>query len=600
MAFQDLPIRRKVTAVIMLTSIIALLLTTAAFMVYDGISYRQEMVHQLSITSSIIAENSSGVLAFPSEPEAEAILARVRADKHIVAAALYGEKGDLFVRYPTNLPVSAFPVRPGKLGHQFEDGHLVFFQPVIQIDRVGTAYLKSDLKALSQRLRRYATIALLVLLGSVLVALVISNALQRHITAPIFALTNVATVVSEQRDYSVRAPKTSRDELGLLTGAFNQMLTRIQEQTVALRESEDRLRLALEASRTGAWHWDLKSNEMTWNRPFDEKPHAPFGPKAGVFGAAFEDFMKLIDPQDRAGLTEAIQQALEQKTTLNREFRVIWPDGSVHFLAGRGKGFYDPAGKPLRLTGVILDITERKQAEDRAHQLRRALEVSERQRAVERERARIARDIHDDLGASLTRISLLSETVRDEISGQAQVLADVDQIYSTAHEVTRAMDEIVWAVNPTHDTLDSLVAYLGRYAERYLSAGAIRCRLDVPLQLPPWVLDAEVRHNVFLAFKEALNNIVKHAQATEVRISVEVSTTGFALLVMDNGCGFSWNAGESPRLASSNALRCAGGNGLVNMRKRMEGIGGDCTWETAPGEGTRIKLEVLNAAKGKS
>ena len=87
--------------------------------------------------------------------------------------------------------------------------------------------------------------------------------------------------------------------------------------------------------------------------------------------------------------------------------------------------------------------------------LRRALEISERQRAIERERARIARDMHDELGASLTRISLLSETIRDAIGAQPEVMADVDQIYSTAREVTRAMDEIVWAVNPTHDTLDS-------------------------------------------------------------------------------------------------------------------------------------------------
>src|SRR6266446_2472971 len=366
MPFQDLPIRRKVTAVIMLTSIIALLLTAAAFMVYDAISYRGLMAHNLSIISSIIADNSSGVLAFPNtEPEAEAILARLRADPHIVAAALYNEKGQLFVHYPPNLSIAEFPATPRKTGPPvFENGYLIVFQPVIQADRIGTAYLKSDLKALTERLRLYAMIALLVLLGSALVAYALSNAFQRHISAPILALTNIATVISERRDYSVRAAKVSRDELGLLTNAFNEMLTRIQEQTVALREGEERLRLALEASHTGTWHWDLKSNKMTWDRPWDEKDRAPFGPKAGIFDGTFEDFIKLIDPQDRTGLTEVIKQALEEKTAFNTEFRVIWPDRSVHYLAGRGKGFYDEAGKPFRMTGVILDITERKQAEE--------------------------------------------------------------------------------------------------------------------------------------------------------------------------------------------------------------------------------------------
>src|SRR6266403_4414899 len=142
MAFQDLPIRRKVTAVIMLTSITALLITAAAFMVYDAISYRGLLAHDLSIISSIIADNSSGVLAFPNEPEAEAILARLRAEPHIVAAALYNEKGELFVHYPKALSVGHFPARPKKTGPPvFENGYLVVFQPVIQAtDQVGPAF----------------------------------------------------------------------------------------------------------------------------------------------------------------------------------------------------------------------------------------------------------------------------------------------------------------------------------------------------------------------------------------------------------------------------------------------------------------------------
>ncbi len=366
MVFQDLPIRRKVTAVIMLTSIISLLITAAGFMVYDAISFRGILAHNLSIISSITADNSSGVLAFPNEPEAQAILARLRAEPHIVAAALYDEKGQLFVHYPAHLKITEFPAKPRKTGPPvFENGHLIVFQPVMQgTDQVGTAYLKSDLKALTERLRLYAVIALLVFLSSAVVAYALSNVFQRHISAPVLALTNIATVISERGDYSVRAAKVSRDELGLLTNAFNQMLTRIQEQTVELREGEERLRLALEASHTGTWHWNLKSNQMTWDRPWDEKTPAPFGPKAGVFGGTFDDFAKLIDSQDRAGLTEAIKQALDKKTPFNTEFRVVWPDGSTHYLAGRGKGLYDEGGKPVQMTGVILDITERKEAEE--------------------------------------------------------------------------------------------------------------------------------------------------------------------------------------------------------------------------------------------
>lgn len=248
--------------------------------------------------------------------------------------------------------------------------------------------------------------------------------------------------------------------------------------------------------------------------------------------------------------------------------------------------------------------------------LRARMEMLERQRGIERERSRIARDIHDDLGASLTRITMLSQSVRSELVTQPLAAADVDQIYATARELTRAMDEIVWAVNPKHDTLDSLVTYLGRYAQNFLSLAGIRCRIDVPVQLPAWILTAEMRHNVFLSLKEALNNVVKHARASEVRISLEMVSRGFLLLVSDNGCGFRLNGsdeagGSSPGpgvLASSahsspseatgpvglvpDTSRAASGNGLANMRRRLQEIGGDCHWDTAPGEGTRVKLSI--------
>jgi signal transduction histidine kinase/ligand-binding sensor domain-containing protein len=224
--------------------------------------------------------------------------------------------------------------------------------------------------------------------------------------------------------------------------------------------------------------------------------------------------------------------------------------------------------------------------------LRAKLEALEYQRAIERERARIARDIHDDLGASLTRITMLSQSVRGELGHDPQAAAEVDQIYGTARELTRAMDEIVWAVNPKHDTLDSLVTYLGRFAQNFLSAAGLRCRLDVPLHLPAWALTAEVRHNVFLAFKEALHNVVKHAQASEVRLSLELQPSAFVLVVADNGRGFDPAAIPSRMAGSADGVRVASGNGRANMKKRLEEIGGSCQWVSAPQEGTRVRLGV--------
>jgi ligand-binding sensor domain-containing protein/signal transduction histidine kinase len=224
--------------------------------------------------------------------------------------------------------------------------------------------------------------------------------------------------------------------------------------------------------------------------------------------------------------------------------------------------------------------------------VRRKVEQLERQRALERERARIARDIHDDLGASLTRITMLSQSVRSEVEALPETAAEADQIYGTARELTRALDEIVWAVNPRHDTLDSLVTYLGRFAQQFLSAAEIRCRLDVPVNLPAWALTSEVRHNVFLAFKEALHNVLQHAQATEVRVSLELQSGGFKLSIADNGCGFDTAAAKFNSMPRLEGARLSVGNGVYNMRKRLEEVGGRCEWETAPGEGTRVKFLI--------
>jgi signal transduction histidine kinase len=227
---------------------------------------------------------------------------------------------------------------------------------------------------------------------------------------------------------------------------------------------------------------------------------------------------------------------------------------------------------------------------DARRRTRRKLEHMKQQHAIEHERARIANDIHDDLGSHLTRITMLSESARNELEDREQSGSDLNQIYDTAREMTRAMDEIVWAVNPKHDTLESLANYLEIFAEDFLETAGVRRRLDMPLKFPTWPLTSEVRHNLFLAFKEALNNVVKHAGASEVGISIQVETGSFELLVQDNGHGFTPGRDETNTL--HNPPRRSSGNGLENMRRRMLKIGGRCDISSVPGKGTRVLFIV--------
>jgi signal transduction histidine kinase len=212
--------------------------------------------------------------------------------------------------------------------------------------------------------------------------------------------------------------------------------------------------------------------------------------------------------------------------------------------------------------------------------LHRRLRVLEQQAALQKERARIAKDIHDDLGGDLTQIAFLGELAQQDRSDPEKAAERVARISTTARQAVRSLDEIVWAVNPRNDTLAHLIEYSGQFALDYLRTAGIRCRLDFPEQSPPHELSTDLRHNLFLAIKEALHNIVKHAGAKEVWLRASFNNGGLDMSVEDNGCGF--------EVAPDNALA----DGLRNMRQRLADIGGECRIESQPGAGTKVKLHL--------
>jgi signal transduction histidine kinase len=205
----------------------------------------------------------------------------------------------------------------------------------------------------------------------------------------------------------------------------------------------------------------------------------------------------------------------------------------------------------------------------------RRLERLKTQHALERDRMRIARDIHDDVGAQLTRLTLLSALVNNNLSQPEKLRPQVEEIATASRQLVHSMNEIVWAVDPRHDSLDDLGTYLCRFTDDFLDGSGVRALYDIPPLLPAVPLQAEVRHNLFLAVKEALNNALKHSGCTEVRIAVSADKQALAIRIADNGAGFTVNGSAS-------------GHGLLNMRRRLEEIGGTCRLESTPGTGTQI------------
>lgn len=212
------------------------------------------------------------------------------------------------------------------------------------------------------------------------------------------------------------------------------------------------------------------------------------------------------------------------------------------------------------------------------HRIRLRMEQLEQQNALARERSRIAADMHDELGSRLTRIGLEGELARREAAQPERVLQHLDKMTIQSREVARALDEIVWTVSPQNDTLDRLAGYIVHYVEEFFEASQIRCRLEVPTALPTLPLSAERRHNFFLAFKEALNNVAKHSGATQVRVALGVREAWVELTVSDNGRGFDHAS--------------ATGHGLLNMRERLAVTAGEFALSSSLGIGTTVTLRM--------
>lgn len=199
-----------------------------------------------------------------------------------------------------------------------------------------------------------------------------------------------------------------------------------------------------------------------------------------------------------------------------------------------------------------------------------------REQALERERSRIARDLHDDLGSQLSHMALMA--ARTETGEPGQRLA------AAARSAVQTMDELVWSVNARNDTVEAFAYYVAQYAEEHVGIAGLRCRLALPPALPARPLAADARRHLFLAFKEAINNVLKHAQASEIRVSLDTHLDAIVLEVADNGCGLS-SAAMDPT-----------GNGLGNLKERMEAVGGSVQVDSHPGQGTRLTFTVPLAA----
>jgi PAS domain S-box-containing protein len=359
---RDRPVRQKITFVIMTIAGVVLLLAFAALFCFQAYTLKQHSAHELAVVGEITAHNCAAAVMFKDEDAAAQILGELRTMPQIVSARLELVDQQRLAFFGAPRDETEIKVAQLKSGFRINGNRILLAQPVmLSGTREGTLYLLADLRAMtSQLLKLYGGIFALVLVASLLLAFVLSSQFLRFVTDPILQLAGTARTIADHNDYSVRANKACGDEVGVLTDAFNQMLAQIQSQDSALRGSEEKLAQAQRIAHLGYWERDLDADRIRWS----DETYSIFGLSPEESTIDVDRFQKLIHPEDREMVREAVAKALQGGPRYGTEYRIIRPNGEVRFVHSQGDVVRDGSGQPRRMFGTAQDVTERKHAEE--------------------------------------------------------------------------------------------------------------------------------------------------------------------------------------------------------------------------------------------
>ena len=341
----------------------------------------------------------------------------------------------------------------------------------------------------------------------------------------------------------------------------------------ALRASEERLRSAQWAARIGTFEWDFRTGKVTLT-PEMEALH---GLPPGRFNQTKKAFENLIHPDDRERVIKLGELSFESGQPTEGEYRVVWPDGSVHWIAGRGRVIMDESGEPLRMVGVNMDVTERKQAEEvLAGMTRKLIE------AQEQDRARIGRDLHDDITQQLALLTVDIEHLRQHPPDSAAgISTDLTEIRDRVSAIAADVQSLSHQLHSPQLELLGIVAAIRGFCREF--AGRQKVTVDFTHDDIPKDVPNDVSLCLFRVLQEALHNAVKHSKVRHYEVKLGCLASELYLTVSDRGAGFDAEAAAS-----------SGGLGLVSMRERVRLVNGTIVIDSKPQHGTRLHVSVPN------
>jgi PAS domain S-box-containing protein len=410
--FKNFPIERKINFAILGTCVTALSVTAVAIFYVQLVTFQHGFKRDIETLGHMISQTLTASITFQDRRGAAEILAAVNAKPQIVRAAVDLPNGTEFAAYSTPQSNDA-PPAPKEDGFHSDGPYLVLNQPVLLAgERIATLRLLCDYQTEYYRsLRLYATIMGSVLLVSVVLAMVLSNRLQRLISDPILRLAGTARTIAEQQDYTIRAPASFRDEVGELTAAFNQMLTRIHAQDEALTFSQRKLEALINSIDGIVWERSPGDFRFTFVSQQSE-PLLGYLPDQWLASADF--WRRHLHPDDAERAVQTAKDAVDRRQPYHQEYRITATDGRAVWLRESGIVLVEH-DKPAVVRGIFTDITAQKAAAEQLDKLNRKLMETSRQAGM----SEVATGVLHNVGNVLNSVNV-SVSVINELLGQSQ------------------------------------------------------------------------------------------------------------------------------------------------------------------------------------
>ncbi|HTF57929.1 MAG TPA: ATP-binding protein [Planctomycetota bacterium] len=631
---RNLPIREKLRAIILFISGVSVVGACAVFVTYQWFTSRADQARRLDTLANIVGDQSTAALEFEQEPQAVTILASLKAERQIVAAAVYAKDGRIFARFvregAENDRVAA---KPGPDGQTFDAGDILTFRPLYSgKERIGTIFLRADRSAAWNRLWVNLATMGLVLLGAGAAILFLSARLGRLISEPIARLSAVVQSVSAKRDYSIRVEGGGRDELGRLIDGFNDMLLQVEQRNSALAKARDeleqrvlertreleqevaerkaaekqlqekdlRLTEAHEISQLGSWEWHPATNKLTWS----DEVYRMTGVLPTHFKSNLPETVAMVNhPDDRQAIQDAMETSRARREPFSTDTRIIRPDGSIRHLHVQGKPVLDDAGQVVRLVGTVQDITERKRADQAILTLNAELRARMDELAmVNKELESFSYSVSHDLRAPLRAIDgfsrMLIEDFAERVDGEGRRYLEV--IMENTRKMGQLIDDLLEfskmgrkALLTTPLDMEGLVNQVCTETRTAHPDRALEMKVG---SLPPSQGDPAM---VKVVFANLVSNAVKYSRGRNpavIEIGARVDAHETVYYVRDNGVGFEMQYahklfGVFQRLHPSHEFEGTG-VGLALVQRIVQRHGGRAWAEGQVGVGATISFAL--------